>query len=213
MKLHPKISEDPETIVTRAFGTFLVLLSGILIYTDKFVEYFDIQVAYQFEYYTSLDVFLWTICQTLTILILATAFFFNPYKWSLSVPIIIFSLQLSYVFRDEKWIQEQYYLLYSLIFVATIFGFIYFSKYVNSIMAKFLNIKQKEVDTLVNFVVEVRNEHYAKILASADLLDVLDEFEYDETEKQLLKHFLKKDRNKLTRNFEIRIVQTLKDVD
>ena len=120
---------------------------------------------------------------------------------------------MSYVFRDEKWIQEQYYLLYSLIFVATIFGFIYFSKYVNSIMAKFLNIKQKEVDTLVNFVVEVRNEHYAKILASADLLDVMDEFQYDETEKQLLKHFLKKDRNKLTRNFEIRIVQTLKDVD
>ncbi|MEM9075746.1 MAG: hypothetical protein AAGC43_01860, partial [Bacteroidota bacterium] len=83
-RLRQRTSEDQVThISNRAFGTFLVLLSGIIIYADKIVEYFDIQIQYEFKYYVGLDVFLWTISQTLVVLLLVSAYFFKPYKWSL----------------------------------------------------------------------------------------------------------------------------------
>ncbi len=201
-------------VTARSFGTFLVLLTAPVIYADKIVEYFDIQVQYDFKYYIGLDVFLWTISQTVVVLLLLFSFFFRPYKWSLLIPITVFSIQLSYIFRDEKWIQGDYYFVYTVIFVITILASIYFVKYaIASVISSLNKSKKKDIETLVNFVIEVRNEHYANILKGNDALELLDEFECNEIEKQWLREILRKERRANTRKFEIRIVQTLHEVD
>lgn len=192
----------------------MVLLTAPVIYADKIVEYFDIQVQYDFKYYIGLDVFLWTISQTVVVLLLLFSFFFRPYKWSLLIPITVFSIQLSYIFRDEKWIQGDYYFVYTVIFVITILASIYFVKYaIASVISSLNKSKKKDIETLVNFVIEVRNEHYANILKGNDALELLDEFECNEIEKQWLREILRKERRANTRKFEIRIVQTLHEVD
>lgn len=214
-RLRQRTSEDQVThIRIRSFGTFLVLLSGLIIYADKVVEFFDIQIQYQFKYYVGLDVFLWTISQTLVVFFLVSAYFFRPYKWSLSVPLFIFSIQLSYVFWDEEWIQGDYYLLYSVIFMATFLLAIFFVKYIIVKIGSILQTsRKKDVDTLVNFVIEVHNEHYAKILKSANSLELLHEFDCSEEEKYTLRQILKRELQTNNKQFEIRIVQTLHGID
>ena len=192
----------------------MVLLSGILIYADKVVEYFDVQIQYEFKYYVGLDVFLWTVSQTLVILLLISAFFFKPYKWSLLVPLFTFSIQLSYVFWDEEWIQGDYYLLYSGVFMVTILSAVWFIKYIIIKIGDILDkSKRKDVDTLVNFVIEVHNEHYAKILKSANSLEVLHEFDCSAEEKYTLRQILKRELQTGSKQFEVRLIQTFHTLD
>ncbi|WP_435623540.1 hypothetical protein [Flagellimonas sp.] len=183
-------------------------------YADKVIGYFDIHVEYQFKHYIDLDVFLWTTSQTLAVLLLVVAFFFKPYKWSLVSPLVVFSMQLMYVWRDEEWIQHEYYFLYTTIFVITILATIYFIKYmVIKIGSALEKSKKKDVDTLVNFVVEVHNEHYAKILKSANSLEVLHEFDCSAEEKYTLRQILKRELQTGSKQFEVRLIQTFHKLD
>ncbi|MEO0900789.1 MAG: hypothetical protein AAFY00_01815 [Bacteroidota bacterium] len=192
----------------------MVLLSGILVYADKVAEYFDIQIQYEFKYYLGLDVFLWTISQTLVVLLLISAFFFKPYKWSLLVPLFTFSVQLSYVFWDEEWIQGDYYFLYSGFFMVTVLSAVWFVKYIIAKIEDTLDkSKRKDVDTLINFVVEVQNEHLARILKSANALELLHEFKCSEEEKELLRKMLKRELQTSNQQFEVRVIETFHKLD
>ncbi|MEM6866181.1 MAG: hypothetical protein AAF575_13390 [Bacteroidota bacterium] len=206
-------SQEEIKIINRSFGTFLVLFSGLVMYLDKAIEYYNVQVNYEFKYYVDLDVFLWSIGQTIAILLVSLGCFFKPYRWALLSPIIVFSMQFTYVLRDEEWIQGEFYILYTGIFIMTLFTLIFFIKYmirkVGHIIQK---SKKKDVDALINFVIEVRNEHYAKMLESADSLELLDDFNCDEIEKAILKDILRRERLTNTKKFEIRLVQTLHKV-
>lgn len=210
--------EDPVTTrrkrtVERAFGTFLVLLSCPLIYMDKIAEFLEIQVDYEFQYYFGLDTFLWTIGQTLVVLVLLSAFYFRPYKWALLPPLFVFSVQISYVFKDEYWIQEEYFLMYSIIFLVSILVLICFTKFTLARLRRFLSKKQENQDILVEFVVETRNEHYQKIIRNAEELELLDEFICDEIDRENLKNIMRRERRSNIRKFEIRIFQVMKKID
>ncbi len=74
-------------------------------------------------------------------------------------------------------------------------------------------MRDKRVNKMTDFITEVRNEHYAKLLESADMLDIMDEQPYNIFERHQLKSALYKDRINMTRKFEFRIIQVLYEVD
>ena len=183
-------------------------------YTDKAIEYWNIQVNYEFKYYVDLDVFLWSIGQTIAVLLLTLGSFFKPFRWSLLSPFVVFMMQFTYVLRDEEWIQGDYYLLYTWIFMVTVLSTIWLTKYMITKIASILQkSKKKDVDTLVNFVIEVHNEHYAKILKSANSLEVLHEFDCSAEEKYTLRQILKRELQTGSKQFEVRVIQTLHKID
>ena len=183
-------------------------------YLDKVVGFFDIQVPYTFIYYEDLDVFLWTVGQTLVVLLLILASFFRPYRWSYLAPLIVFSMQFAYVWRDEGWILHQDYYTYTIVFVITLLVSILFLKYGFKQVGNFMrNSGDKNVEELVNFVVEVHNHHFAEILKSADALELLDETSISNEEREILKQLYRNDRKKAIRNFEVRIIETIYNID
>lgn len=213
-KLLQAKSEDPETQLNKYFGTGLVLLSGLAMYIDKFTGYFNIQVGYEFTYYPDLDVFLWTIEQTLAVLFLVIAAFFKPYKWSYALPFAVFSMQLAYVWRDEGWILHEYFYFYTIGFMAIIAVLIVLLKYaIKQISEIKTTSTDANVETLVNFVVEVHNHHFAEILKSADALELLGETSISEEDRKMLIQMYRMDKNKAIRNFEVRIIETMYRLD
>lgn len=120
-------SKDQEAIIKSNIGTVLILISGLVLYADKIVDYFDIQVGH-IEYYGSLDVFLWTIAGTVSPLLLVMGYFFNPHKWALAAPVTAYSIQLMYIFRDVEWIGKDYFWIYTIITILSIAALIYFLK-------------------------------------------------------------------------------------
>lgn len=121
-------SKDPETAVKSNFGTLIVLLSGIVLYADKIVDYLDIQVD-PIPYYGNLDVFLWTIGNTVSPLLLCVGYFFKPKHWALAAPGAAYSIQMTYIFRDVEWIGRDYFWWYTAVFFFSILFIIFIFDY------------------------------------------------------------------------------------
>lgn len=107
--------------VSSYLGTVLVLISGLVLYTHKIVDYYNIQSTYEFKYYGSLDVFLWTTSGTITPLILIICFWLKPQKWALASPVAAYSVQMMYIFRDEHWVSRDYFWHSTIVFMASFF--------------------------------------------------------------------------------------------
>ncbi len=123
-------------------------------------------------------------------------------------------MQFAYVWRDEGWILHQDYYTYTIVFVITLLVSILFLKYGFKQVGNFMrNSGDKNVEELVNFVVEVHNHHFAEILKSADALELLDETSISNEEREILKQLYRNDRKKAIRNFEVRIIETIYNID
>ncbi len=122
--INPK-SSDPETeeVTTEAtevktiLGTLLLLISGGILYADKVLDYFDIQITYDFKYYGSLDVFIWTLSGTVAPIMILAAFWFNPKRWAIAAPLAAYSVQLMYIFQDEEIVPKDNFWYYTLGFI------------------------------------------------------------------------------------------------
>ncbi len=111
-----------------AFGTFLMALSGAIMYIDKVIEFFGYSSDYEFKYYVDLETYLWTITQTIAPLLIIFSLFFNPKKWSYAAPVAVFSIQLMHIFKDEYWIHKDYFWAYTVAFVLAFAFMIVFIK-------------------------------------------------------------------------------------
>lgn len=80
----------------RIIGTFLVILSGLITYSDK--------LGFEFDYnfgYSSTDNFIFAITTTLSPIILAIGANFKPLRISFVFPIFIFSANLFWMVSDD----------------------------------------------------------------------------------------------------------------
>jgi uncharacterized membrane protein YphA (DoxX/SURF4 family) len=107
--------------VKSPFGTILILLSGILLYADKILDYLNIQIDYEFEYYNNAEVFVWVCSATVSPLLLIAGYWLKPRMLALASPLAAYSVQMMYIWRDEKWIQRDYFWYHTLAFMV---GFI-----------------------------------------------------------------------------------------
>lgn len=130
-------SKDQEAEANgTVLGTILVLLSGIILYADKIINYFNLQITYDFKYYGSLEVFVWTVSGTVCSLILIATHIIKPYKWSLASPLTALSVQMMYTWRDEHWIQKDYFWWHTIAFIIFFAVLVYFiNNYANTITA------------------------------------------------------------------------------
>lgn len=163
-------SKNPAAVanlIKRSFGSLLALLSGLVMYVDKLVEFWGIQVDYTFKYYHDLDTFLWTVGQTVAMLLLVFSYFFRPYKWSLLAPLTVFGIQIMYVWRDEKWIQRDYYLYYTIAFIISFIALVFFIRWVILLSTVLvLRIRQNKLKSIIGLIKET-NLHYKKQLNRA----------------------------------------------
>lgn len=110
--------KDPATEIKTFIGTLIVLLSGLILYADKVINYYGIQINFEFRYYSDLDAFLWTVAGTVSPLMLVFASWFSSKKWAYSSPLSAYSVQLMYVLRDEHMLQREYFWLYTIAFIS-----------------------------------------------------------------------------------------------
>lgn len=120
-------SKDQGAGISTTLGTVILLLSGLILYSDKVVDYFDIQISH-IPYYEKLDVFLWTISGTISPLLICLGYILKGRKWALAAPITAYSVQMTYIFRDVKWVGRDYFWAYTLIFVCCFYLLGYFLK-------------------------------------------------------------------------------------
>lgn len=134
--LTPKNQKDQGEATNTIIGTVIVLLSGIILYADKIINYFDLQIDYEFKYYVELEVFVWTVAGTVAPLLLIIGYFLKPYRWALAAPLTAYSVQIMYIWRDEKWIQRDYFWHHTVAFMVGFVVLVYILKNYKSTISK-----------------------------------------------------------------------------
>ena len=99
--------KDPAAATS--LGSILALLSGLILYADKLIDYFNLQIEYEFQYYGSLEVFVWVVASSVGPLMMILAFLLRAAKWSFASPFAAYTIQMMYVFRDEKFVAREYF--------------------------------------------------------------------------------------------------------
>lgn len=112
-----------EGATANPIGTVIVILAGLVLYADKIINYWNLQIDYEFKYYKSLEVFVWTMGNTISPILLIIGYWLRPHKWALAAPLTAFCVQLSYIFRDVGWIQRDYFWHHTAAFVIGVYLF------------------------------------------------------------------------------------------
>ncbi len=155
-------SGDQATVIKSFFGTLLMILSGLILYADKIINYFNVTFSYVPDYYYDLDAYIWSISQTISPILILFSTFFKPKRWSYLSPLAAFSVQFMYIMRDESIIEKDYFWYYTAVFIIFFYVMIYFlRKGLRFFSLQIRNLK-KMVKVLGDFIlVEARDKYVA----------------------------------------------------
>lgn len=137
-----------------------MILSGLILYLDKILNYFNVTIDYEFKYYYDFESAVWHLAQTLSPLLIIASLFFKPKKWSYGSPVAAFSIQLMFVLRDEHFIERDYFWAYTVAFIVFFFLMIFFTRrMIRLISEKVGNLKNKIKYLLHIVIVDIRKKH------------------------------------------------------
>ncbi len=68
-----------------------------------------------------MEVFIWCLSATISPLLLIAGYWVKPYRWALASPLSAYAVQLMYIWRDEKWIQRDYFWQHTIAFILTFY--------------------------------------------------------------------------------------------
>ena len=129
--------EDQEAVISFV-GSIFIILSGIILYLDKIIHFFNINIGYEFKYYHNLEDAIWYGSQTISPLLIVLGSLLKARKWCYFAPVSAFSVQFIYLIKDEVRFEDDYFWLYS---VSAIFSFFLFHYLINNLLRKYsLNI-------------------------------------------------------------------------
>jgi hypothetical protein len=166
--LHPTLTnqklEDQEEDVKIVYIIILLILSGVILYSDKILNYFNIGSNIDFKYYSDLESFIWHLSQTISpILILCALALYvkNKFiKFALLTPLSIYSIQVMYILADESYIENEYFIYYTIAFIATeILSFYLLNSFVKSHTLRISKLKSSIRD-LVHLVFGFKNKSF-----------------------------------------------------
>ena len=106
-------SEDKGTTTKKRnriqtfFGTFLIALSGCILYLDKVFDYIGYEQTIDSDYY-SFSALVWTMCQSISPILIIIGANFKPLRISYVIPLYCYSLQIFYVFFDLRIVEKHY---------------------------------------------------------------------------------------------------------
>lgn len=154
--------EDQEAEVKKFYVIILIILSGIILYSDKVLNYFNIGSDIDFKYYNNLESFIWHISQTISpILILcALALYIKDkfIKFALLTPLSAYSIQAMYIMADENYIENDYFVYYTLAFIIMqIFCFYLLQFSIQNYAYKISELKTN-IKVLINLVLRFKTK-------------------------------------------------------
>lgn len=137
-KKNLKANED--TVSKTIFASFVVILSGLILFTDK-IATFNLIELYGFATEQTL---IWIVCQTLSPMILCLGAMLKPHKFIYFAPLYIYFIQMYWIFNPDQYDFDDALLhVYALGFCVVVFVFIIF-------VIKVLNLIHKENRVLMN---------------------------------------------------------------
>ena len=111
-------SSDSFFIVsTKLLGSFLIILSGIILYLDKIMLFFNYKFIIPEKFIVAgmnFQTFIWLISQTISPILLIIGAQIKSYHISYIVPLYCYTLQLFFIFKDYKIIDDTYLYIYAI---------------------------------------------------------------------------------------------------
>src|SRR5690606_14174273 len=98
----------------RIFASFLVAMSGLILFTDK-VTTFGITSTFGFR---DTQTFIWALCQSFSPLILILGSCFKPFRIAYTIPGYIYFIQIYWVFHPEIKFDDVFLQIYAIGFVS-----------------------------------------------------------------------------------------------
>ena len=163
----------------RAIGSFFVILSGLILFSDKI---FSFHLKNNFGF-ADTETFLWVASQSISPLLLVLCIALKPFKISYIVPVYIYIIQLVWVFSPDLKIDDPLLQAYAIgsvtcfiVVVSTIAH--YFNKaYQKSKLEKALDLDLNEtirrlihfivIDVKRDFIHDTDKKHYTKTYMNA----------------------------------------------
>lgn len=93
------------------FGTLLIILSGLILYSDKVLASINIQFGIPAKFKDAgldFQTYIWLLSQTISPLLIILGSILRPYFLSYIIPIYCYCLQLYFIFFDYKIIDDSY---------------------------------------------------------------------------------------------------------
>lgn len=97
MSIETKLFDQETKVAIRMFGSLLVALSGLVLFTDKVIN-FQLTNNYGFN---DTQTFIWVLSQSLSPFLMAISIAFKPYKTAYLIPVYFYSIQLYWVFNPN----------------------------------------------------------------------------------------------------------------
>ncbi|WP_340067035.1 hypothetical protein [Ascidiimonas aurantiaca] len=134
--------ESPEARAgTRIFASLLIALSGLVPISDKLIT---LELANTFGF-SDTSTFIWSLCQTLTPILMALGAMMKPYKISYSVPVYFYSIQLYWIFRPELRFDNVFTHIYA---TGCVVAFVLLVIFINNVFQKIDRAKHARIHFL-----------------------------------------------------------------
>lgn len=115
--IYQKSKTDQDLIKpTRFIGSIFVALSGILLYLDKAMVFFDITIKIPERFETlgyDQSTFVWLSAQTLTPIFIIFGSWLKAHKIIYLIPLYCYLLQIYFYLFDARYIDDGYFFLYT----------------------------------------------------------------------------------------------------
>lgn len=125
--------ESKDKVAIRLIGSFLIILSGLILFSDKVLT-FELENKFGFN---KTSTFIWVVSQTLSPILMLLASVFKPYKTSYLIPVYIYTIQFIWIFQPQIRFDNYYLQTYA---IGACIGFIALMYVINRIN----NIKTKK---------------------------------------------------------------------
>lgn len=123
-------------MIKRLISSFLVILSGMILLSDLFVDHYNINFENTYGF-SSTSNFAYSISIMISPLIIILASQLKPYRISYLVPIYIISLSLYWIFFSDEFSNKSYFNIY-------VFGFSIILLLVISLISILVNKEKQE---------------------------------------------------------------------
>ena len=127
-----KMDVESKDSTSRVLGSIFIALSGFILYLDKALVLFgyEFNVPQKFlEKNIDFQFFFWLLCQTVSPLFLVAGGIFRTYKLAYLIPIYCYTLQIYFILFDNKLVDDDYIIIYSVGTALLIYLVIYGIKY------------------------------------------------------------------------------------
>lgn len=125
-------------MIKRLIASFLVLVSGMILLSDIFVDYYGIEIANRYGFTTTSNFVYW-ISMMISQLLLIIAAQFKPYRISYLAPIYLISLSIYWIMFSGEFDNKSYFNIY-------VFGFSLLLLAILSLISMLVNKEKIEAE-------------------------------------------------------------------